>query len=184
MINPADGLNGYMMMLTQISKGVGRWALCLVGLVVVLASAHPGLAQGKPTWPVTIITPDGEEHFYQLELAATAKDRSRGLMFREALPETAGMLFVWPGAKKRSFWMKNTLLSLDILFFSSNKKLVSLHEHTTPFSLEGLQSGQPARYVVELNAGQARANGLRRGSVLRLPDALVEELAQQFRRRR
>ena len=94
------------------------------------------------------------------------------------------MLFVWPGASKRSFWMKNTPLSLDILYFSADKKLISLYEHTTPFSLEGLPSGRPARYVVELNAGQARANGLRRGSVLRLPDALAEELAQQFRRRR
>ena len=174
-----------MMMLTQISKGAGRRALCLVGLVVVvLASARPGLAQDRPTWPVTIITPDGAEHIYQLELAATAKARSRGLMFREALPETAGMLFVWPGAGKRIFWMKNTPLSLDILYFSADKKLISLYEHTTPFSLEGLPSGRLARYVVELNAGQARANGLRRGSVLRLPDALAEELAQQFRRRR
>jgi len=169
-------------MFTQISKGAGRRALCLVGLVglvVVLASARPGLAQDRPTWPVTIITPEGAEHIYQLELAATAKARSRGLMFRTELPENGGMLFVWTEEKKRSFWMKNTPLSLDILYFSEDMRLISLYEYTTPFSIKGLPSGKAARYVVELNAGQAQIKGLRRGSVLSLPEAVVNEVAQQ-----
>ena len=172
-----------MMMFKTDNRQRRLLLVCLTGLAVfVLAGA--ARSEDRPTWPVTIITPEGDQHIYQLELAATAQARSRGLMFRQSLPESAGMLFVWPEAKLRRFWMKNTPLSLDILYFSEHKTLISLYEATTPFSKKGLPSGKAARYVVELNAGQARAKGLRQGSVLKLPDALVNELAGQFRRRR
>lgn len=130
-------------------------------------------------YPVSIITPDGSEFVYRLELAATPDARSRGLMYRTDLPENGGMLFVWPDEKERSFWMKNTPLSLDILFFSSERKLISLYESTTPYSQKRLLSGLAARYVVELTAGQAGARGLREGSVLQLPEKLAVSLSSQ-----
>lgn len=156
-----------------------RRMVCLFGLLLVLMSGlSEARAEDRTTWPVTLITPEGAEHIYHLELAATAKARSRGLMFRTKLPEAGGMLFVWPEEKMRSFWMKNTPLSLDILYFSEPKKLISSYEYTTPFSMRGLPSVKPARYVVELNAGQAQAKNLRQGTVLKLPEALVATLAQ------
>lgn len=154
----------------------------LLGLVASfsLAGGVEGQAQAADAlYPVVIETPDGGRHVYHLELAATPETRSRGLMHRKQMPEMNGMLFVWPDEQKRSFWMKNTPLSLDILFFSADRKLVSLHQDTTPFSEALLLSGPAARYVVELNAGQARASGLDKGSVLVLPDELVRRLVRE-----
>jgi len=75
--------------------------------------------------------------------------------------------------------MKNTPISLDILFFSSELTLVSLHENTVPFSQKRLPSGKPARYVVELTAGQAKLHSLKTGSLLILPEVLMRALESQ-----
>ena len=71
------------------------------------------------SYPVVIQTPEGKQFYYLLELAATPAARQKGLMNRYDLGSDDGMLFVWPGEDHRSFWMKNTPISLDILFFSS-----------------------------------------------------------------
>ena len=75
--------------------------------------------------------------------------------------------------------MKNTPISLDILFFSSELTLVSRYENTVPFSMTQLPSGKPARYVVELKAGQAKLQGLKTGSLLILPEVLMRALDSQ-----
>ena len=100
-------------------------------------------------------------------------------MNRYDLGSGDGMLFVWPGEDHRSFWMKNTPISLDILSFSSELTLVSRHENTVPFSKKRLPSGKPARYVVELKAGQAKLQGLKTGSLLILPEVLMRALESQ-----
>ena len=128
------------------------------------------------TYPVVIQTPEGNQFYYLLELAATPAARQKGLMNRYDLGSGDGMLFVWPGEDYRSFWMKNTPISLDILFFSSELTLVSRHENTVPFSMTRLPSGKPARYVVELKAGQAKLQGLKTGSLLILPEVLMRAL--------
>ena len=127
-------------------------------------------------YSVAIQTPEGKQSFYQLELAATSSARQKGLMHRYDLGNVDGMLFVWPDEDYRNFWMKNTPLSLDILFFSSHLTLVSRHENTVPFSAKLLPSGKPARYVVELKAGQAELRGIKKGSLLILPKALMRVL--------
>ena len=71
------------------------------------------------SYPVVIQTPEGNQFYYLLELAATPAARQKGLMNRYDLGKGEGMLFVWQGEDYRSFWMKNTPISLDILFFSS-----------------------------------------------------------------
>ena len=131
------------------------------------------------TYPVVIETPEGNQFYYLLELAATPAARQKGLMNRYDLGSGDGMLFVWPGEDHRSFWMKNTPISLDILFFSSELTLVSRHENTVPFSKKLLPSGKPARYVVELTAGQAKLQGLKTGSLLILPEVLMRALESQ-----
>ena len=131
------------------------------------------------SYRVAIQTPAGDQFFYLLELAATSAARQKGLMNRYDLGSGDGMLFVWPGEDYRSFWMKNTPISLDILFFSSELTLVSRYENTVPFSKKRLPSGKPARYVVELTAGQAQLHGLKTGSLLILPEVVMRALDGQ-----
>ena len=163
----------------MMSEQIKRMLVMLQGLILVAAIAlgwGAGWA-GEARYPVQIIPPGGAAVTYYLELAATPEDRQDGLMYRTDLPQTGGMLFAWPEERPRSFWMKNTPLSLDILFFSEDRILVSAHLATRPYSEARLRSGTPAQYVVELRAGQAEAKGLDIGSVLRLPDALEHRLS-------
>ena len=173
MTNRVAGLKGYMMMTTRKRKWINYF---LTGVAAVLWSGTT--AAGSVTYPVIIQTPEGRQSTYQLELAVTPAARKQGLMNRQHLTEGEGMLFVWPKEDNRFFWMKDTSLSLDILFFSHEKLLVASHKNTEPFSVERLPSGKPAQYVVELKAGQAQLQGLKLGSLLVLPIALMHALSR------
>lgn len=88
-----------------------------------------------------------------VEIAETDNARHTGLMFREGMSEDQGMLFIFPNEELQSFYMKNTVLPLDIIFINSKKQIVKIHKNTKPFSEESLPSLKPAIYVVEVNAG-------------------------------
>lgn len=108
---------------------------------------------------------------YTVELAVDHPARMRGLMFREELPQDRGMLFVFEREQPLAFWMKNTLIPLDILYFDDSLRLVSISADTPPCRTPycpNYPSARPARYVLELNAGQARALQLKPGAVLRI----------------
>jgi uncharacterized membrane protein (UPF0127 family) len=106
-----------------------------------------------------------------VELADTQDKRNLGLMFRDSMPDDHGMLFVFPGETRRSFWMKNTRIPLDIFYFDSNLALVSVSENTPPCrspQCPTYPSAGPAKYVLELNAGKAAKLGVKSGDVLEL----------------
>ena len=107
---------------------------------------------------------------YQVELATNDETRARGLMFRDELPAGHGMLFIHEQEGPLAYWMKNTRIPLDILYFDDAHKLVSQQRDVPPCSLgDGCPpypSDAPARYVLELNAGQAEQMGLENGTVL------------------
>ena len=88
-----------------------------------------------------------------VELAQDESKRQLGLMYRDKLAENQGMLFVFEGDEDRSFWMKNTVLSLDIIFVNGKNQIVTIHKNTTPYSEQSYASTKPAQYVVEVNAG-------------------------------
>jgi len=88
-----------------------------------------------------------------IEIAADDYSRSFGLMFREKLPFSQGMLFIFDDDDVRYFWMKNTPLPLDMIFVNKDKKIVKIQKNTKPFSLQSYSSESPARYVVEVNTG-------------------------------
>ena len=88
-----------------------------------------------------------------IELAENPDEQAQGLMYRRSLPDRGGMLFIDPVESMRSFWMKNTALSLDILFVDANGEIVNIVKRTTPFSEERILSTAPAQYVVEVRAG-------------------------------
>lgn len=98
-----------------------------------------------------------------IEMADNDQLRARGLMYRRSLPENAGMLFIQNREEMQSFWMKNTYISLDILFVSTDKEIVTIHANTTPLKEWNYASTKPALYVVEVNAGFASRHGIRIG---------------------
>ncbi len=109
---------------------------------------------------------------FTVEVAADEPSRSRGLMFRETMPKEAGMVFVYPDAAERAFWMKNTPLPLDIIFLSKRGVICGMAESTVPFSLDHIRSGCDAQLVLEVNAGVAAETGLKRGAVARRAEFL------------
>lgn len=88
-----------------------------------------------------------------IEIARSAYEHSKGLMDRTSLPHNHGMLFIFEDMQPRSFWMRNTRISLDIIYVDDQKKVVSIQKNATPMSEESLPSTGPAQYVVEVNAG-------------------------------
>lgn len=108
---------------------------------------------------------------FRVEVVTTPEKQALGLMFRDSLPGDAGMLFVFPDSRTRSFWMKNTRIPLDIFYFDENLKLVSVAEEAKPCRVQrcpSYPSAGPARYVLELNAGKAAELGARAGDELTL----------------
>ena len=108
---------------------------------------------------------------FTVELAETREKQALGLMFRDSMPDGHGMLFVFPGEGKRSFWMKNTRIALDIFYFDQNLALVSVAEHATPCRTRqcpSYPSEGPAKYVLELNAGKASELNVKAGDLLEL----------------
>ncbi|MGV8961504.1 MAG: DUF192 domain-containing protein [Stenotrophomonas sp.] len=107
---------------------------------------------------------------YQVELAQDDATRARGLMFRDQMPEDHGMLFIHERQEPQAYWMKNTRIALDILYFDSQRKLVSQQRDVPPCSAGNAcppyPSFKPARYVLELNAGQAAKMKLEDGTEL------------------
>ncbi len=106
-----------------------------------------------------------------VEIAATADEQSRGLMFRGSLPAAEGMLFRFAQEGTHQFWMKNTLIPLDILWMDAQGRIVHI-ETARPCEAEPCPSfgpTAPTRYVLEVNAGWAEAHGVAVGDIARLP---------------
>jgi uncharacterized membrane protein (UPF0127 family) len=108
-------------------------------------------------------------HRFEVEIADTDAAREHGLMFRTHLAADHGMLFVYPDARVRTFWMKNTLIPLDILFFDAQGRLINVSADTPPCKTSRcptFSSTAPARYVLELHSGVAKKSGFDPGAAL------------------
>lgn len=114
---------------------------------------------------LTVRTSAGD-HRFTVEIADDPIERQRGLMFRTELARDAGMLFDFAAEGERSFWMRNTILPLDIIYARTDGTVVSIARDTTPFSLASIPSNGPARFVLEVNAGVADEIGLQPGDTL------------------
>jgi hypothetical protein len=98
-----------------------------------------------------------------IEIADDNYSRQMGLMYRYYIPDTVGMLFIFPGEQQRGFWMKNTPSSLDILYADAKMKIVRIWENTLPYSEESIPSGDKAKYVIEVTAGFCSKHGIKEG---------------------
>lgn len=101
-----------------------------------------------------------------VEIAADDTQRAKGLMYRPYMPDTVGMLFVFDKSEPQAFWMKNTIIPLDIIYVGANKKIVSIQKNAVPYSEKSLPSEGDAQYVVEVNAGFADQYGLKPGDAI------------------
>lgn len=99
----------------------------------------------------------------EIEIADDDEQRATGMMFRNKMSEDQGMLFIFPNEIPQSFWMKNTVLSLDIIFVNSQMEIVKIHKNTTPYSEQSYPSLKPSQYVVEVIAGYCDKYGVKEG---------------------
>jgi uncharacterized protein len=131
------------------------------------------LAGGTGAAPVNAAAPAVElhGHRFSVEFATDDASREHGLMMRTALAPDHGMLFVFPYQAPQGFWMKNTLIPLDILYFDTDRRLVSTQSNVPPCKADPCPiypSNAPARYVLELSAGTANRIGVRVGDELKI----------------
>jgi uncharacterized membrane protein (UPF0127 family) len=143
----------------------------LVVIVVIVLYAVFGFFQptvsdyGLPTEKISI----GKTNTVIVEIVDTDASRAKGLMMRTFLPQGQGMLFVWPEEAPRTMWMKDTFIPLDIIFIDAQGKIVGIMTDAVPHDLSPLGTDRPARYVLEVPAGDAKRLGLAVGQTLDLP---------------
>ena len=113
--------------------------------------------------PVARITSPRGAVDVALEVADTPETRTRGLMYRRELPDGRGMLFVFDKEADQEFWMKNTLIPLDMIFIGGDGRVVGVHANATPLSTATISVGRPSRYVLEIGGGRAAARGIAAG---------------------
>lgn len=134
---------------------------------------NPELEQAMTSKAAYSFTKEGELTFIKnngerisqldIEIADDDEQRMTGLMFRDKMEENQGMLFIFPYETPQSFWMKNTIIPLDMIFINSKQEIVKIHKNTTPYSEQSYSSEKPAQYVVEVNAGYTDKFGIKEG---------------------
>ena len=110
-----------------------------------------------------VIHTGGSAYKFEVEVVTTPETRAQGLMFRKAMPPNAGMLFIYPGEQPVSFWMKNTLIPLDMLFVKADGSIAHIAHNAVPMDETPIDSGAAVKAVLEINGGTANALGIREG---------------------
>ena len=137
-------------MISRFLKGIGPALIVLLGAAA--ASAEP-----------LVIHAGGSAYKFEVEIVATPADRERGLMFRKSMASNAGMLFIYPDESPVSFWMKNTLIPLDMLFLKADGSIAHIAHNAVPLDETSIDSGAPVKAVLEVNGGTANALGIKEG---------------------
>lgn len=154
-----------------------HWLVAGMAGAALLAACSPGegataraqapVAAAAARHPVSglevidlVVDRGGKKITFRVEVAASPEAQARGLMFRTELGDFEGMIFPSGTPQPRSFWMKNTPLSLDIIFIGPDGRILNIAADTVPYSLESVSSDGPASGVLELRAGRAKALGI------------------------
>lgn len=119
--------------------------------------------QFKKEGTLSFIQQSGDTTSINIELARSEKETQQGLMYRTNMTDQQGMLFLFSTSEPRSFWMKNTVISLDILFVDENYRITTIRPNTKPFSQDPVRSNGNAMFVVEVNAGFCERYGVQVG---------------------
>jgi uncharacterized membrane protein (UPF0127 family) len=134
-------------------------AACLPAMPVVARTKAAPAALSLQRVPLSIATARGVRNF-TVELARTDAEQARGLMFRTKVAKGTGMLFPMPSPREAGFWMKNTLIPLDMIFIRADGTIARIAANTVPQSLDVVDSGEPVVAVLELAGGAAAAAGI------------------------
>lgn len=129
----------------------------------------PPVRQNVKQDRITIRTQAGKDLKFNVELAITPQEQAAGLMFRTFMAEDSGMLFLFNNVAQRSFWMKNTLIPLDILFITRDGEIHHIHHRAKPQDLTKITSTRPSYAVLELKGGMAETLGLTEGDTILYP---------------
>jgi uncharacterized protein len=146
----------------RLPSVLGRMALGLVALALIAAA--PAVTRLR-TEPLSIATAKGVTHF-TVEIADTDATRERGLMFRKSLGPNEGMLFDFRTPQPVAFWMKNTLISLDMVFIGPDGRIVSIARNAVPMDETPIPSGGPITGVLEIRGGRAAEIGAEPGDMV------------------
>jgi uncharacterized membrane protein (UPF0127 family) len=135
------------------------------------AGCKPGTGAGQSAAgleQVTLcITSAAKTRAFTVELAQTSMEQARGMMFRTALADNAGMVFPFPEPRMASFWMKNTVIPLDIIFVRTDGTIESIAENAIPYSTIPVESGEPVGAVLELRGGLSAELGISAGDTVK-----------------
>jgi uncharacterized membrane protein (UPF0127 family) len=144
----------------------------LILAVILLLAINP-FSKNESTDPEYMFKKDGELTFsdslnntktkIDIQIANNDFDRELGLMFRKQMDENKGMLFIFPEEARQSFWMRNTLISLDMIFVNAINKIVTIHKNTQTLSDQSYPSTAPAKYVIEVNGGYCLKHNINEG---------------------
>jgi uncharacterized membrane protein (UPF0127 family) len=147
--------------------------LAALGVALLL----PRLALAATCAPGVLDLRDADSTLrFTVEIADDAGERAQGLMNRESMAKFAGMLFVYETPQPVAFWMRNTLIPLDMLFFDGSGRLERIKVNATPHDETPIPGGDDIRYVLEINGGLSQALGIEPGAVIRSP-ALDQSVA-------
>ncbi len=161
----------YAMAMASMISSVRPGRRLLLGAPLALL-AGAAFAQGNDIQfkrSSLVIVTGGREIKFDVELALNDAERSRGLMFREKLGPYDGMLFDFHREAPVSFWMKNTLIPLDMIFIAADGTIRSIHANAVPHSIETIPSQFPVRGVLEINGGSAKLLGIKPGDKVKHP---------------
>lgn len=134
-----------------------------------VATCPPDPDKGGPKIPTYTLSVTEQKLAIEAEFVSTPKDSERGLMYRTTMAENHGMLFKLP-KKEQIFWMHNTCIPLDMLFLEADGKIVGLLENVPILNDEPRSAGVESVYVLEMNAGYAKAHGVHVGQHIALPE--------------
>lgn len=116
--------------------------------------------------PISIAKTGGSSVTLNVEMAVSDQAEEMGLMFRTSMPKNAGMMFFFDKEDIRAFWMKNTLIPLDMIFIRKDGTIVNIHQKAVPYDETPIHSQAPANAVLEINGGRAAELGLKAGDVV------------------
>lgn len=148
----------------EMNLSLAPFALGLLAAIGMAGSAHAGCSDAQVE-----LRGDWGQARFSVEVADEPATRAQGLMHRETLPASAGMLFVYEKPQRATFWMKNTLIPLDMIFIDPTGTVTQVHENAVPLDLTGIDGGDGVIAVLEINGGLARALGIDAGSEVRHP---------------
>jgi uncharacterized membrane protein (UPF0127 family) len=133
------------------------------------SGGQPSGTTSAPTSPAAVaIDAGGRKVVFRVEVAVTPEEHARGLMYRSRLATDAGMIFVFEQPSIQRFWMKNTLIPLDMIFIGKNRKIVGIVEDAAPETETERMVGAPSQYVLEIGGGLAAQLGIHAGETVDL----------------